>query len=61
MNSVKTNQLILNPDSFEKRIAIPQEVKQESYALQTPTRDIDYWSSTYNDAYFINWYVHNLN
>ncbi len=35
MNSVKTNQLILNPDSFEKRIAIPQEVKQESYSLQT--------------------------
>lgn len=35
MNSVKTNQLILNNESFEKRAPITQEVKKESFALQT--------------------------
>lgn len=35
MNSVKANKLVLNNDSFEKRPTISQEIKKESFALQT--------------------------
>lgn len=35
MNSSKANQLVLSSESFEKRQPISQEVKKESFALQT--------------------------
>ncbi len=41
MNSVKTNQLTLNNDCFEKRQPISQEVKKESFALQTEFETFD--------------------